>query len=287
MVALGIDIGGSSVKLAAADGGQTLFTTQSQTYEEPTRQQLASEIRKALAGRFTGGPVGICVPGARDRMRRVVINSVNIPALNELSLDELVAEAVGFVPVHVEIASDAVANAYDIYTSAKMRGRLCALALGTGVGAAVIDEGPSVLYVHGESPGHIGQMDVSVAGDEVIGPDGGRGSLEGYIGVPALVKRYGVEVTEILQRLSAEDVPLVALARAIRICHAIYCPDHVALSGGLGIRMQHLLGTIRELVERDLTRIAQPNWTLTCGVDDFHAARGVAKMAAAGLAKTG
>ena len=65
-----------------------------------------------------------------------------------------------------------------------------------------------------------------------------------------------------LQRLSADDAPLKALARGIRICHAIYCPDHVALTGGIGNRMQHLLPALRGLVEKDLTSIAKPGWTL-------------------------
>jgi hypothetical protein len=49
--------------------------------------------------------------------------------------------------------------------------------------------------------------------------------------------------------------------------------------------MRHLLPTIRTLVDKDLTRIARPGWTLLTGEDDFHAARGVAKMAAAAVMK--
>src|SRR5207248_3340043 len=157
-------------------------------------------------------------------------------------------------------------NGYDIFASNHLKGRLLSLALGTGVGAAVIDDGIP-LMVDGESPGHIGQVDVSIEGEPVIGPDGGRGSLEGYIGVPALVKKYGIEVPEILSRLGPDDAAIKALARAIRICHAMYCPHHVALTGGLGIRMKRLLPVIRDLVEKDLTKIARPGWTLITGDD--------------------
>lgn len=280
MRALGIDVGGSSVKLAAIDAERVLWIAQSATYEQPTRQQLVSSIREALAGRYQRQtPVGLCVPGQRDRVARKIVQSVNIPALNGLVLDELVHEALGTHFSHLELASDAVANGYDIFASNKLKGRLVSLALGTGVGAAVIDDGVP-LMVDGESPGHIGQVDCSIEGEPVIGPDGGAGSLEGYIGVPALLKKYGGDVPSILTRLGPDDAALKALARAIRICHGIYCPHHVALTGGLGIRMKHLLPTIRTLVEKDLTRIARPRWTLLCGEDDFHAARGIARMAA-------
>ena len=281
MTSLGIDVGGSSVKLALVRDGQSLWQAQSETYTQPTRQQLAAAIRAGIAGRFeAGGAVGICVPGTRDLVKRTVIQSVNLPALNGLQLDELVAEAVGVLPSRIEIMTDANATGVDVYLVNGLKGRLCSIALGTGIGAAVIDEGGVPLFVDGESPGHIGQMDVSIQGEPVIGPDGGAGSLEGYLGAPALVKRYGPNMAKTLANLGPDDPPLKALARAIRICHAMYCPHHVALTGGIGIRMKHLLATIRRLVEKDLTRIAQPGWTLLCGEDDYHAARGAAKFAA-------
>jgi predicted NBD/HSP70 family sugar kinase len=283
MTSLGIDVGGSSVKLALLRDGQTLWQAQSDTYSQPTREQLAAVILKAIAGRFeaAAASVGICVPGTRDVARRTVIQSVNLPALNGLRLDDLVTESVGgTTPARVEIMTDANATGFDIYASQNLTGRLCSIALGTGIGLAVIDDGGVPLAVDGESPGHIGQMDVSIEGEPVIGPDGGAGSLEGYLGAPAIAKRYGPDMAKTLATLGPNDPPIQALARAIRICHAIFCPHHVALVGGIGIRMKHLLPVIRPLVEKDLTRIARPGWTLTCGTDEFHAARGVARFAA-------
>ena len=57
-----------------------------------------------------------------------------------------------------------------------------------------------------------------------IGPDGGAGSLEAYIGVPALMRQYG-SMDAFFGRLQIMDAPMQALARAIRICHAIYRPQ--------------------------------------------------------------
>jgi predicted NBD/HSP70 family sugar kinase len=287
MISLGIDVGGSSVKLALVREDEILWQAQSNTYSQPTRQQLAGAIRKVIDGRFnpSGAAVGICVPGTRDLIQRTVIQSVNLPALNGLKLDDLVTDAVGAAPAHVAILTDANATGIDVYAQQKLTGRLCSIALGTGIGLAVIDAGGVPLMVDGESSGHIGQVDVSLEGEPVIGPDGGAGSLEGYLGAPALVKRYGPDMTQTLSRLGPDDPPLRALARAMRICHGIYCPHHFSLVGGVGIRMKHLLPTIRQLVEKDLTRIARTGWTLTCGSDDFHAARGAARGAMNALQK--
>ena len=282
MASLGIDVGGSSVKLALVDeNGRALWQTQSETYTKPTREQLAAVIRKAIAGRFdAGGAVGICVPGTRDIVKRTVIQAVNLPALQGLPLDDLVADAVGITHSRIEIMTDANATGIDVYLTNNLKGRLCSIALGTGIGLGVIDAGGVVLFVDGESSGHIGQIDVSIEGAPVIGPDSGAGSLEGYLGAPAIAKRYGADMPKNLANLRPTDPPVLALARAIRICHAIYCPHHFALTGGIGIRMKHLLPMIREVVEKDLSSIARPGWTLTCGTDEFHAAKGAAKFAA-------
>jgi hypothetical protein len=135
--------------------------------------------------------------------------------------------------------------------------------------------------IEGDSPGHMGQVDVSIPGEEVIGPDGGAGSLEGYIGAPALTARYGNDMAATLAGLSDKDAPIRALARAIRVFHAIYRPQHVCFTGGIGIRLKHLVPTIRRLVNTNLTSVADPDWTLATGDDDFHAARGAARLAAA------
>ena len=159
----------------------------------------------------------------------------------------------------------------------KLEGRVLVISIGTGIGAAVLDEGKP-LHVDGASPGHIGQMDVIIEGHPAIGPDGGAGSLEGYMGGAALSKKYG-DAAAAIKAFKGFEPPLRALARAIRIAHAIYRPHHVVLAGGIGIRMAHLVEPLHSLVSTHLSSIARHNWTLTCGDSDFHAARGAARLA--------
>src|SRR3954453_18277464 len=279
MTLLGIDIGGSSVKAAAVKQGRTLWTGQSGRYNRPTRDGLVGAVREAIAGREMDiSAVGLCVPGLLDERKEAVTYSVNVPGLMGLPLGELVRDSVGAAG-RLLVANDSNAAAWDIYTSRELTGRLLVIVLGTGVGMSVMDEG-GPLAVDGESPGHIGQMDVSVEGHPVIGPDGGAGSLEGYVGAAALAERYGsTGEPDPVERIRAGDPPVLALARTIRICHAIYRPQHVCLAGGIGIRMGRLLPDLRARVERDLTRLAREGWTLTTGEHDFHAATGVAKLA--------
>jgi glucokinase len=209
----------------------------------------------------------------------MVTLSVNVPGLNGVVLDELLGAALGERIALRAMTSDAVATGMGIWFERRLGGRLLCLALGTGVGMAVLDDGEP-LRVSGDSPGHIGQVDVSIEGEPVIGPDGGAGSLEGYIGGPALAKRYGDDLAAAIAAWKGDEPPLRALARAIRICHAIYRPQHIVLAGGLGIRLGGVLEPLRARIEQDLSKVARPGWTLGVGDSDFHAATGAAAMAA-------
>jgi predicted NBD/HSP70 family sugar kinase len=276
MNALGIDIGGTSIKLALLRDGQVEWTRKSVAFTRPSTQQIVEAITQ------TAGPslpsldaIGLCCPGLLDRAKRRIKLSVNVPGLVDQPLDELVHRALGASACLSAILSDANAVGYDVYATRRLTGRLLCLTLGTCVGASVIDDG-RFLHVSGESPGHIGQIDVSLDDNPPIGPDGGAGSLEGYIGAAALSARYGDDGAS---HLKMGDPPLRALVRAIRIGHAIYRPHHVCLTGGVGIRLAHLVEELKSVVAKNLTSVARPDWTLFTGESDYHAACGVARYA--------
>ncbi|HEX3357084.1 MAG TPA: ROK family protein [Tepidisphaeraceae bacterium] len=283
MLQLGIDIGGTSIKLAAIENGRTLWTSQSAFYRRPTTAQLIDALRNTAKDQLTHADcIGLCVPGIYDAQRRAITLSVNVPGLMGIGLDDLLSQALGNKIPKPKIVNDAIATATDLVTTRNLQGRTIAIALGTGVGMGVLDDGVP-LEVEGESPGHIGQVDVSLDENPPVGPDGGAGSLEAYIGVAALTDRYG-DVATFLRDTKIDDDPIRALVRAIRICHGIYRPDHILLAGGIGVRLHSLISEIKRACDRNLTKIAKGNWTLSAGEHDFHAALGAARLAACGLA---
>jgi predicted NBD/HSP70 family sugar kinase len=278
-IGLGIDIGGTTVKSAALRGNEVLWTGRSERYSRPGADQLIAAVRQAC-GQLTAPPqtVGLCVPGLLDEAKECVSISANVPGLIGLPLRELVLRAAGTSDAAPVVVNDANATAYDIYSTRALSARLLVLAIGTGVGASVLDDGKP-LFVDGQSPGHVGQVDVSIDGPMVIGPDGGRGGLEGYIGTAALRARYGPDAAA---RIRPGDPPFRALVRILRICHAIYRPLHVCLAGGTGIRLGHLLDPLKRATEVELTMIARKDWKLFVADSDYHAAAGAARIAASG-----
>ena len=282
MVELGIDIGGTSVKAAVRVDGRIVATGQSEPYVRPSAERLRAAIVDAVGPVERVDRVGLCVPGVLDVHRRVITLAVNVPGLVEWPLDEVVTDALqltgGDRPTVV--SNDAVAAAHGVWRDRRLRGRLLVLTLGTGVGNAVLDDGVPLL-LGGGAGGHFGQLDVTLPGHEdVVGPDGGGGGLEGYVGVAALRRDYGPDVSATVAAFDGSEPPVRAVARAVRIAHAIFRPDHVCLCGGIGVRFAHLLPALRRHVDDRLTNLARPGWTLTCGGDDFDAARGAAQLAA-------
>ena len=277
MVSLGIDVGGTSVKAAALSDGVVSWTARSDSYHRPDFQQLAAAIAQATSR--AGGAVdriGLCVPGIPDASRQRITYAANMPALENVSLHELIQAAVGASAPAPVIVNDANATGFDIYSTRNPVGRLLVLAIGAGVGASVIDDGKP-LFVENDSAGHVGQMDISIEGVPVIGPDGGAGGLEGYIGATALRTYYGGNPAG---KIRPGDPAFKAMVKLIRICHAFYRPQHIVLAGGLGIRLGPLLGELRKSIENQLTVLARKHWTFDVGNSDFHAAAGAARVSA-------
>ncbi len=281
MSALGIDIGGGSVKAALLQPDSSCQTGASDQYARanPSQVRAAIEDAAARAGALDEPPASLtlCLPGVLDRSGVTVEYAANLPGLIGAPVESLLPEPLRAVPRRV--VSDALAAGVGAWTREPVSGRLLVLVMGTGVGAALLDSGRPLSPGNG-AIGHVGQLDVSLDEHAPIGPDAGRGSLEAYVGLPALRARFGDSPAGALASLDERDPALRALARAIRICHAIATPAHIRLVGGVGAMLAPALPALRTLIERDLTLVARERWSLAC-VDDLHlGARGCAHLAA-------
>lgn len=289
MPTLGIDIGGTSVKAALIDagaaggsagsGGGTIRTGRSAEYANPSLETLLDAIRQAVpAGAMQAQQVGLCVPGLLDETKSRVRYSLNVPALQQLLLDEVLEQSIGKQAAAPRIFSDSHASAYGYWWDARPSGRLLAIALGTGVGACVLDDG-AALKSTGEGCGHFGQIDVSLDDQAPLGSDGSRGTLEAYLGIRGLTQEFGPDFATRLGQLDSSSRALRALARGIRIAHAIYRPETVALLGFVGMKFAPASAALRSEIENGLTSVARKDWQLDFAHSPFLAAVGAARLA--------
>lgn len=286
MRSLGIDIGGSSIKVALHDE-RGVQTAQSVGYANPSREVLCDAFADSIGTLGSGigpnMPIGLCVPGKQNARGDRVKHSFNLPCLNDWFFEELLHAVLGFVPSQHRVVSDIHATAFDLAMRSGAQGRIAVVAIGTGVGFAMIEDG-HILSVGLRGVGNLGQLDVGRCDThDRVGASGTLNPLESYVGVRALREREGCEdedaVISHIRQMTVSDPFLRALTRALQTVHAIHTPDTMILAGGIGIalRAQHEL--LVRCVNEGLTKLAARDWELRFGESLFHAASGAARLA--------
>ncbi len=278
---VGIDIGGTSVKaVALGEGGAPRATANSDTYENPGRDELSGAVRGCLKrlGVSSASRVGLCLPGKVKPDQSAISVSVNLPVLNGWTFADLLGSVFDHAPESWRVSSDADAAGFDFAATYPIDGRTAAISIGTGVGLCVLD-GTVIARIGEKGIGHLGLMDVGQhGGEDRVDSHGARNTLESYIGSAALAD-YKADGKLDLSRIDEGHPSIAALVHSLRIVHAIYQPDRIALLGGVGIALEPQGDRLHRLVSDGLTTLASSGWTLEFGTSSYHAAIGAAKLA--------
>ena len=195
ILSIGIDFGGTSVKLGVCRGAAILHTDEpiiTAAHPGPTALigAMAERVENLRASYPEIAAIGVGVPGLVDFDRGFVHELTNVAGWNHIPLRAILGEKTG-LPVVVENDANAMCYAEWRYGAAKGLTNVIALTLGTGVGGGLILEGrPYRGSVH--AGGEIGQMSIDFQGK--AGHYGNLGALEKYIGNNQIaehaVKRY-------------------------------------------------------------------------------------------------
>jgi len=183
---LGIDIGGTSIKLGIADRKGRL----SEFDEYPTESgRGGGHIVKTAIDRIAAhkniDAIGVSVPGQIDRENGIVVNgSANLPGTSGLEIKALLENRFR-VPVAVENDVNAAALGEKRFGAGKGKRDFLFLAYGTGIGGAIVID--SELYGGtGGYAGEFGHMIIDKNGNKCT--CGLRGCYEAHASVSALVR---------------------------------------------------------------------------------------------------
>ena len=208
---IGIDFGGTSVKLAVVEG-ETLLTDihriPTQEFESP--DHLIERISRGVAEIREQHPsvsaIGVGVPGAVNFSTGMTYNLTNVKGWSEVPLRDILAEESGLPTV---IDNDANCMAYAEWKFGAARGcsHAVCVTLGTGVGGGLILNN-QLFRGANYAAGEIGQMSIDLNG--VPGPYGNTGALERYIG-----NRQITEMAAEIYRQRGEEVPAVHTPEAL------------------------------------------------------------------------
>ena len=191
MIAIGIDIGGMSIKGAAVDSNGRVYEKFSMPFikgepGEVTIRKLAEIVKEyitanGLENKISG--IGLGSPGTLD-IENGIVNYANNLGWENLHVADIFHE---YLPYPVRLTNDA--NAASLgeakYGAGKSYENIIMLTLGTGVGGGIIINGK--LYEGNEGKGaELGHSVIVVDGEQCT--CGRKGCLETYASATALIR---------------------------------------------------------------------------------------------------
>jgi glucokinase len=182
-LAIGIDMGGTSVKMGVCDGSQLLFHADPiPTDKFASSKLLLAEMAKTVQALCHAAPgirtVGIGVPGFADVNTGLVHSLTNIPGWKGVKLNDVFTKLTN-IPTFTENDANAMAYAEFCYGAGRGATNMIAVTLGTGVGGALVIDG-KLFRGSFSGAGEIGQMSIDFQGKP--GAYGNTGGLEEYVG---------------------------------------------------------------------------------------------------------
>jgi len=239
---VGADVGGTAVKwIAGTDPATPEFSGEIPTNPndiETTFQLLADSVRAETD--CTIDLFGLACAGVIDSSTSLLCGSPNLPGWQGKNLKQF-AENV-FPGAAVTITNDVNAALVGEWMFGAGRGykNLAMLALGTGVGGALIIDGQLVTGSH-NSAGEFGHMIIERDGLECA--CGNKGCLEAYTGSRGIVQRSNTELTvsDLFKKAESGNQEAIDLFRetgeylAIGVGNLINTidPDLVIIGGGV------------------------------------------------------
>ncbi|MFH1369627.1 MAG: ROK family protein [Elusimicrobiota bacterium] len=182
---VGIDLGGTGVKIAVVDEKGTIiehsgFPSSSPCDPKKIAQQISHHVKKLKHYSRTKG-IGIGAAGDIDQKTGVVRFSPNLGWKNVMFRDMLAKSLKKRIRIDND-ANVAALGAYWLESKGKARNMLC-VTLGTGVGGGLICDGKLYIGATG-SAGEIGHVTINPHGPKCN--CGSHGCIERYIGAPRL-----------------------------------------------------------------------------------------------------
>lgn len=178
--AIGIDVGGTNIKVTrVSERGEVVERITGPTPPNDITGKITMILRDILKPDVIG--IGVGVAGIIDKKRGVVLDSPNIPTLNNSPLKETLEREFS-LPVIVENDANAYAYSEKWAGAGKDFDNFVALTLGTGLGSGAIYKGE--LFEGAMEAGHI-----VVEPNGRSCPCGSFGCLESYVSGRAIVNK--------------------------------------------------------------------------------------------------
>ena len=266
MLFLGIDLGGTTVKLGITDSDGTPIARRTIDTEVARGSDDAIARIAIAAGELIddSGAIAACgigAPGELDANRRYLVRANHFPGWTNVPLPQRMTE---HLRVQAALENDANCAAWGEFRAGTGRGMrsLACFTLGTGVGGGLVIDRNLWIGANGAA-GALGHISIDPNGPPC--PCGQRGCVEQYASATAVANRYGRgsarEAFDAAARGEADAVAAIdwacdGLAAGVaNVIHTIQ-PDMVALAGGMAAAGDVMLDRVRAGVAKRV----RPAW---------------------------
>jgi len=211
---IGIDIGGTMIKGGAFDLRRTCLRKDSIATDAARGQECVLQNIQTLVCRLSGRKaqpraIGIGIAGVLDRQRSMLLESPNLPLLNQMPLRERLASSLG-IPVFLENDANCAALG-ELWCGAGVSfDNFLLFTIGTGIGSGVILNRGLWTGEEGKA-GEFGHMIVNPGGADCA--CGKKGCLEAEASGSAMVRNARVALasgaSSVLTGLCNGDLKLI------------------------------------------------------------------------------
>lgn len=272
---IGVDFGGTSVKLAVVEGKNLLsevsrIPTQEFRGPDALIEAIVAEVQGIRETHPDVKAIGIGVPGAVDFPTGMTYNLTNVDGWTNIPLCDRIREKTG-LPTVLDNDANCMAFAEWKYGAGKGYHNVVCVTLGTGVGGGLILN-DQIYRGTAFAAGEIGQMSIDFSG--VQGPYGNSGALERYIGnrqieemAAKMYQAKGVPVPEDhspealadlargVDEVAKEAWERVATYLASCLMSTVYLlnPDAIVIGGGVAHAGEVLFDPLMTRLKESLT----------------------------------
>ncbi len=255
---LGIDLGGTAIKIGCFDAaGHCLRSRSLPTPQPSTPEAVVAAMVEAIAQIDADRrcvAIGVGTPGPADAAGRIAQVAINLAGWKNVPLADWLEKQCDRPTI---IANDAnCAGLGEFWLGAGQPfEHLILLTLGTGVGGAIILDGH--LFVgHQGTAGELGLITLDPNGPNCN--SGNRGSLEQHLSVQAIRRETGLEPDELGRRADAGDAAAIAfwnrygeyLGAGLASLIYVLTPQAIIIGGGVSASAAHFFPTAIAAMER-------------------------------------
>lgn len=279
MFTVGVDLGGTEIKVGLVCNGEIVFNKSQPTNATRDNLEILESIRDLVFDVIKGGNatlseikyVGVGTPGSVDADNGIVLSAYNLGFFN-LKMREILMQMIN-LPVFVENDANCAGVAEYYAGNAKGYKDALLLTIGTGLGGGLVLDGKVISGAY-SSGGEFGHMVLSVDGRDCT--CGRKGCFEAYCSATAIIKQCVRKAKEnpdsMLYKIVDGDMSLLNpkvlyeakelgcevaidivnefnlyLAEGIANLINIFEPEIVLLGGGISKQGENLLADVRPL----------------------------------------